>query len=132
MNERTGFIGESIDRVQNAYQSAEGEIQKFQDDLQERRQNLEKRAQKELKKLAKEIRKNSVVQRAEEIQKDVSEQIQTGLGTVLGNLRIASQSDVQKIDKKLNKLNRKLNALDKALSSAGKATPSHPATAVAE
>lgn len=124
MSANTGFVSDSIDRIQSAVQSAQSEIDKFQKDVEKRRKKFEKRAQKEMKRIQKDFQNSPPVKRATALQKDVSAQIEAGLDTMLGNLQIASRRDVAKIDKKLNKINRKLNDLDKAVS-----TPSRKAAA---
>lgn len=113
----TGIVASSIDRIQNAVESAQTEFEKFQKDLEKRRKRFEKRATKEFKRIQTDIRANPAVQRAEQLQKDVSTQIETGLDNLLGGLQIASRRDLVRLDKKLNKINKKLTALDKALSS---------------
>ncbi len=127
MATQQGFVGESIDRIQNAMESAQSEIQKFQKDVEKRRKKFEKRAEKEMKRIQKDIRKSDAVKRATQLQKDVATQIETSVETLLGGLQIASRRDVAKLDRKLNKINRKLNALDKALSE-----PEAPAIAAAK
>jgi len=124
MSASTGFVADSIDRIQNAMESAQSEIDKFQKDVEKRRKRFEKRAQKEMKRIQKNFQDSTPVKRAAEIQKDVAAQIEAGLDLVLGNLQIASRRDVEKIDKKLNKISRKLNDLDKAIG-----TPSRGAAA---
>ena len=111
----TGFVAESIDRIQNAVESAQSELDKFQKDVEKRRKKFEKRAQKEMKRLRKDFRASPPIKRAAEFQKDFATQIESGFDSVLGNLQIASRRDVAKIDKKLSKISRKLNALDKAI-----------------
>ena len=116
MAQQTGFVADSIDRIQNAVESAQSELEKFQKDIEKRRKKFEKRAEKEMKRLQKDFRNSEPVKRVEAFQKDVTTQIESGVDAVLGNLQIASRRDVAKIDKKLNKISRKLNALDKAMS----------------
>ena len=113
--QQTGFVADSIDRIQNAVESAQSELEKFQKDIEKRRKKFEKRAEKEMKRIQKDFRNSEPVKRVEAFQKDVTSQIESGVDAVLGNLQIASRRDVAKIDKKLNKISRKLNALDKAM-----------------
>lgn len=112
----TGFVADSIDRIQSAVESAQSELDKFQKDMEKRRKQFEKRAQKEMKRIQKDFQTSTPIKRATEIQKDVTSQIESSVDAVLGNLQIASRRDVAKIDKKLNKISRKLSALDKAMS----------------
>ena len=47
MAQQTGFVADSIDRIQNAVESAQSELEKFQKDIEKRRKKFEKRAEKE-------------------------------------------------------------------------------------
>jgi chromosome segregation ATPase len=130
MSNRTNFVEDGMERVQAAYQSVESEIQKIQKQIDEQRQDLTKRTEKELKRIGKELRGSSYVKpyvkRAQSLRNDVTKQLQsrnkafekrveTGVSTLLGSLNLASRSEVEKLEKKLNRMNKKLNALDKSI-----------------
>jgi hypothetical protein len=72
-------------------------------------QELEKRAEK----LRGELRNTPAVKRAEALRKDAEKAIESGVETLLGNLRIASASEVSRLERRLAAIDRKLNALEK-------------------
>ncbi len=130
MSNRTNFVEESMERVQSAYHSVESEIQKLQKQIEGQRNQLTKRTEKELKRIGKGLRTNSYlkpyVKRAETLRNDVSKQIESrnkafekrmedGVNTLLASLNLASHSEVEKLERKLNRMNKKLNALDKTV-----------------
>jgi hypothetical protein len=114
---------DGIDRFQSAIKSVDKEVQRlqkewssrrrsFEKQVAQRRRTLEKRTQQQVDRLLAELRKNALVKRAEALQKDAQSRIETGVDTVLGVLQIASKSDVERIDKKLEKITKKLRDLE--------------------
>jgi hypothetical protein len=143
MSERASIVDESRERVQNAFQTVEGEINKFQKRVEDRTSDLNKKAEKRLKKFQKELRKYEVVQRAESFREDVGKQLETqskrfekqfgsGLESVLGTFQIASRGEIDKLDRKLDRINRRLKALDKSLTTKVSPATSKPRAAMAE
>jgi len=150
MSSRTNIVEESRERVQSAYQSMEDEVQKIQKQLEEQRADFTKRTEKRLKQIRKELRANKnlrpVVDRVESLRSDVTKELETrskafekrskafekrfesGFETLLGNLNLASRSEVEKLENKVKRMTKKLNALDKTVSQA----PVASTTAVAE
>jgi uncharacterized protein YydD (DUF2326 family) len=133
MAQQTTMIEDSFDRIQSAFKSVEGEVQKAQKRLEKRGEKFSKDAERQVKKMRKEMRKLPIVKRAESLGNDltkefegrskrVEKQIETGIETVLGGLQIASRGEISKLDKKLNRINRRLKALDKAITDASTTT----------
>jgi len=126
MTATASFIDEGIDRVQSAWKSVEQEVQKAQKRIENQGQELNKRAEKQFKRLQKDLRTYPSVQRAEALGEDIKSEIDeridwigsrvgSSLQSVLGGLQIASQGEIDKIDRKLNRISRRLKALDKAI-----------------
>ncbi len=126
MAEAQSLVDQGVDRVQDAIKSADKEFQKIQRKVKTRRRSIEKRieaqrksfeknAQKQVKTAQKQIqafRKNDLVKRVESFGSDVQEQIESGLETVLGMFQVATKSDVERIDRKLNRISKKLKELE--------------------
>lgn len=126
MTATTSFIDEGIDRVQSAWKSVEQEVQKAQKRIENQGQKLNKRAEKQFKRFQKDLRTYPGVQRAEALGEDIKSEIDermdwigsrvgSSLQSVLGGLQIASQGEIDKIDRKLNRISRRLKALDVAI-----------------
>lgn len=106
------FVEEGLDRFQHAFDNVQDEIQRLRKDLRTRRRKLEREAEKRVKKLRSNVGKSDVVKRAETLRKDLRKQVDEGLDAALATFRIATKSDVRKIDRKLNAINRKLKELE--------------------
>jgi hypothetical protein len=123
MAEEASIVQDSVDRINEAFRSIDGEFQRVQKDLSGRRESIEKRlkksrksiekqSRKEVGRLRAEFRKNSVVKRAESIRKDVNKQLETGMDNILGLFQIASRSDMNRIDRKLSALGRRIKEIE--------------------
>ncbi|MBW2273573.1 MAG: hypothetical protein JRG96_09900 [Deltaproteobacteria bacterium] len=135
MAQRATFIDEGLDKVQTMFRSVEDEFQKLQKQTQKRRKELEKQTQKRrkdfekrTKRFEKDLRNNTVVKKAESIRVDVSKQLDDALDQMLGWLPFATQSDLSKIDRKLNQINRKLRTLEGTGSAKPKASTRRSST----
>ena len=107
-----------VDRFQAAFQSIDEEVQRLQKRFRSRRRTLEKRTQKQFDRLFGELRKIPVVKRADSLRADAAKQLGNGIGSVLGVFRIASKTDIDRIDRRLSQLNRKLREFEKLRGSA--------------
>jgi hypothetical protein len=121
--QRTSFVKEGVDRLQDARERIDDEIQRVQKQMKTRRRKLErefdrrrkrfeKQTRKQVKQLEKEFRSNALVKRAEELRGEASRQIEDAFENLLGALQLASKQDLQRIDRKLSRLNRKLRELE--------------------
>ena len=127
MTAASQFLDQSMDKMQSAWKSVEEEVQKVQKQIEVTGTSLNQRAEKLIKQFQKDFRTYPGVQRAESLGEDlkkevetrltwVSEQMDSSLVSVLGGLQIASRTEIDKLDRKLNRINRRLKALDKAIS----------------
>lgn len=126
MTATASLLDEGLDRVQTAWKSMEQEVQKVQKQFEDRGADFNKRAEKQIKRFQKDFEEYPGIKRAralgDDIKKEidermnwVSEQVDTNLTSLLSGLQIASRTEVDKLDRKLNRINRRLKALDKAL-----------------
>jgi 3-deoxy-D-arabino-heptulosonate 7-phosphate (DAHP) synthase class II len=77
---------------------------------EEQRKLLERRARK----LSNELRNSSAVKRAESLRKNAETRIEGQLESLFGVLRIASISEISRLERKVDQLNRKLRELEKS------------------
>ncbi|MBW2270270.1 MAG: hypothetical protein JRH16_17030 [Deltaproteobacteria bacterium] len=115
----TSFVDESRERIHSARERIDSEFKKAQKDLEGRRKRLEKQLsknrkgfEKQTKQLRKDLEKNSIVKQLNRWRNDAEDQFEDVLGSLLGSLQIATQSDVKKIDRRLSKISRQLKELD--------------------
>jgi hypothetical protein len=123
MSESVGIVQGSIDRFQTAFETIEGDVRKFQKNLRSQRKDLEKRFEKSRTRLEKQtrqrvnrvmtdVRKRPAYKRLESVRKDVGKRVDEGVENVLGAFGVASRSQVQRLDRKLNQMNKKLRELE--------------------
>ena len=107
------IIEEGMDRIEDAFRSIERDFRRLQKRADRRRKQLEKQAEKRVKQLQTDIRKNPVVKRAEDLRGDALKALEEQVDSLLSNLRIASQADVTKLERKVAQLNKKVRELEK-------------------
>ena len=133
-------VQEGIDRFREVFGSVESELERVQKDLRARRRLLEKRFDagrkdiekrldagrkdfgKRARKARRELRKNPAFKRLDNLRRVATRQLEQGAESLLSALQIASRSDVERIDRKLNQLGRKLKELERT-----RRAPSTPA-----
>lgn len=136
---QANIVQDGVDRINDAFKSVDTEFQRVQKrlntrrrslekELSTRRKDVEKRTRKGVKRLRTELRKNPVFKRAEKLQKDVTKQMESTVDDLLGLFQIASKSDLDRIDRKLNQLSRRLKEFEKTRSKANGAGPSAAAS----
>lgn len=125
------LVQEGVERIQDAVRTVEKELgrlgrraatrrRRLERELAARRRTLERQLQRRYRSLLREVQRLPAVKRAEALQRDVSRQVGTlqkdierQVEGLLAALRIASRSDVQRLDRKLGQLNKKLRELEK-------------------
>jgi hypothetical protein len=132
MSVQSNFVAESIDRVQEAFQSVGDEVGRLQGEMDDRRKKFESDAQKSVKKLRKELRSQPFWKRADSFRRDATKQIEQGIDGLLGTLQIASTSDMKKIDRKLNALGKRLKEIETRAKTKAPAKAAAPKTVDAE
>ena len=112
MAKEANFVGETIDRVQDAVRSVSGEIERLQEEADKGRKKWEKQTQERIEKLGKELRATPLGKRTVDLGKDATRQAEAGIQALLGTFSIASATELQKINRKLDKINRRLKKLE--------------------
>jgi hypothetical protein len=107
------FIEEGMDRIEDAFRSIERDFRRMQKRADRRRKLIEKQAEKRVKQFQSDIRKNPVVKRAGDLRQDAVKTVEEQVNSLLSNLRIASQADVRKLERKVAQLNKKVRELEK-------------------
>lgn len=122
MAEQASLVQEGVDRFREAFESLD--LQRMQKQLTQRRKRIEKqfasgrrqwerRTRKQVRRFQTELRRNSLVKRAQSLQKDATRQVESGIDGLLASLRIASRGDIDRLDRKLGQINRKLKDLER-------------------
>lgn len=128
MAQQANIVQEGVDRFRDAFGSVEGEVERIQKQLRARRKSLEKQLNtsrrdfdKRARKVRADIRRSSTMKQIERWRKDASKQLEQGVDNILGALKIASKSDVQRIDRKISQINRKMKEIERRKRSNGQA-----------
>jgi len=125
MAEQTGLVQEGIERFRGVVGALESEANRVQRDILARRRRIEKQLGKRFdagrkdferraRSLRGELRKSATLRWLEGLSRDAAQQLEEGVGGLLGRLQIASKSDVQRVDRKLAQLQRKLKELERS------------------
>ncbi|MEE9280552.1 MAG: hypothetical protein V3V67_10290 [Myxococcota bacterium] len=88
------------DQLQELRERVDDQVKRFESKLQERREEL--RVQ---------LSKTGLVKRTRQVRKDIEEQVEQRRGQLYDAFGIASRSEIQKLDRKLNTISKKLNEL---------------------
>jgi len=126
MTTTASLLDEGLDRVQTAWKSVEKEVQKVQKQFEDRSADFNKRAEKQIKQFQKDFEAYPGVKRARSMSDDIkkeiddrmswfSDQFETRVTDILSGMQIASKTEIEKLDRKVNRLNRRLKALDKSM-----------------
>ena len=105
---RNGF-----DRFNEALRNLDDQFQDFRDRVGRGRRRAEGEIRKRAERVRTELRKSEVFRRAEQLRKDVEEQIERGRSQIYGAFGLATKADVERLSRKVNQLTRRLNDLSK-------------------
>ena len=112
------LVQESVDRINGEFERVQKRIRaqrrSFEKQIADSRKSFEKRTRKQAKRFRSELRKSPTVKRAQRLQRQASRRVEDAVDRVLGIFQIASKSDVDRIDRKLNQISRKLKEIEKA------------------
>ncbi|GAG51599.1 unnamed protein product [marine sediment metagenome] len=118
MAPQASIVQDSVDRVREAMSSLESDFEKVQKRAEKKfraqRKSLEKRTEKQVSRLQSELKKNPYVKRAQSAVDSATKQIEKNVDGLLEALNVASQRDLQRVNRKLNKINKKLSELEKS------------------
>jgi len=113
MAQPNNIIQDVSDRVESAVKTFEKDLKKLQKDADKRRKAFERSADRRVKKLQKQIDAMPVVKRVKSLRDDAAKTAQGQLDAFLGTFRIASQGEVDRLERKIGSLSRKLRAVEK-------------------
>ena len=119
------IVQEGVDRVNDAVDSINSEFQRVQKRIDKQRKSVEKQfkasrrdfereTRKQVKKFRRDWDKNPTVKRTRAALSDAQKQLEKSFDSLLAAFQIASKSDVQRIDRKLNQISKKLKDIEKA------------------
>jgi polyhydroxyalkanoate synthesis regulator phasin len=105
-------------------QRAQRQVKRFQTELRKnplvkRAEGQRKELERQARKLGNELRRSPAMKRAEALRKDAETRIEGQLEGLFGLLRIASVSEVTRLERKVDQLNRKLRQLEKGTTAKG-------------
>ena len=112
MAKQANFVEDTIDRVQDAVRSVSGEIERLQDQAEKGRKKWEQETQKRIEQLGEDLRNTPLGKRTVDFGRDASRQAEAGFQTILETLSIASATELQKMNRKLDKISRRLKKLE--------------------
>ncbi len=132
MSEQVSFVQEGVDRFNAAFERIDEERLRLQKQVQARRKSFgkqitsgrrdfEKSTRKQVKRLRTELRRYTVVKRAERLQTDARRQIEERVDRLIALLPIASRTELERIDRKLDRISRKLKDFEQPRRSNGEA-----------
>jgi hypothetical protein len=115
------FIQEGVGRVQSALKSLDKEYRRIQKQADARLRRVEKRAERQIKRLRAGIQRSPLAKRAEDVRRRVEEArseaqsvFEGRLEAMLGTLKIATRTEMEKLERKVALQNRKLHELEGA------------------
>jgi len=106
--ESTGF-----DRFNDALRNLDDQMQDLREQFDDRRKDIEKEVRQRADDVQSQLRKSPLYRRAEQVRKDWEEQISSARSSVYDVFGLATKSDIDKLNKKLNTISRKLTDLAK-------------------
>ena len=112
MAKEANFVGDTLDRVQDAVRSVSGEIDRLQDQAEKGRKKWEEQTQKRIERLGEDLRNTPLGKRTADLGRDATRQAEAGIQALLGSLSIASATELQKMNRKLDKIGRRLKKLE--------------------
>jgi hypothetical protein len=140
MARNQGILEGSRERFEGALKDMEREYKRLQKRADQGRKQFERQAQQQVKKLQSGLKKNPIVKRAEEqrklierrarrlgtelrnsgpvkraeaLRKDAEARFEEQLESLFGLLRLASASEVTRLERKVDQLGKKLRELEK-------------------
>ncbi len=107
---RNGF-----DRFNDALRNLDEEIQDVRERFEQRRERFGSELRERADRVRNELQKSDVYQKADKLRKNVEGQIERGRSQIFEAIGLATKTDVDRINKRLNTISRKLNELAKEI-----------------
>ena len=103
----------AFDRFNDALRGLDDQIQDLRGQFDDRRKGLETDLRQRADEVQSQIKKSNLFKRADETRKQWEEQVDKARASVYDVFGLASKSDLEKLNKKLNSISRKLTDLSK-------------------
>ena len=104
----TGF-----DRFNEALRNLDDQVQDLRERFDDQRRQVEDEIQKRRERLETQIKKSPLYKRVDRVRKDIEEQVSETRSQILDAFGIATKSDLDKLNRKLNVIQKKLNEIGK-------------------
>lgn len=103
----------AFDRFNDALRNFDDQIQDLRDRVDERRHRVEKQARKLRSTIEKRVRQSPIYRRAEQVRKDIDRQVDDARSQVFGAFGLATQADIDRLNRKLNVISKRVNEIQK-------------------
>ncbi len=102
-----------FDRFNDALRNLDDQLQDLRDRFDDQVKKFESEAGKQIEKIETQVKESSLYKRSEQVARDIEKQFDRGLSQVYDVIGIASKSEIERINRKLNSISKKLNELAK-------------------
>lgn len=102
-----------FERFNEALRGLDDQIQELRERVDDRRRQFETELKKRRSKIETQVRKNPLFKRAERARKDVESQVEKTRAQIYGAVGIASKTEIDKLNRKLNSISKKVSELTK-------------------
>jgi tetrahydromethanopterin S-methyltransferase subunit G len=102
-----------FDRFNDALRGLDDQIQDLRGQFDDRRKDLEKDLRSRAKDIRSQLRKSDLYKRATSVRDDWEDQVDQARGRLYQVFGLATRSDIEKLNKKLNSISRKLSDIAK-------------------
>ncbi len=103
----------AFDRFNDALRGLDDQLQELRERFDERRDTLRAEIRKQATRIETQLRKSALYRRAEEVGKELTEQVDQARTQLYDVIGVASKSEVDKINRKLSAISKKLNEIAK-------------------
>ena len=113
MTQSTEPEGSSFDRLNEAFQSLDEQMQELRVRFDDQRRKVEDEFQRRRERLEKQFRATPFFRQVERVRKEVDHQVEQTRDQIFESFGIASRQDLDKLHRKVNLLSKKLGDLSR-------------------
>ena len=106
-------IQEGMDRFEDARKSFEKRYRQVQKQADKRRREFEKTAERRVREIRDRITENPIAKQVDGFRERATQRVEEQVEQVLGLFRIATQSEVERLERKVAQLTRKVRELER-------------------
>jgi hypothetical protein len=103
----------AFDRFNDALRGLDDQLQELRERFDERRDTIRTEIKKQANRIEAQLRKSALYRRAEEVGKELGDQLDSARSQLYDVIGVASKSEVDKINRKLHAISKKLSELAK-------------------